>query len=66
MIQFDKTQPVDIRPRYDFGGGVIFKRVSATCYKPINAFGEDAGPMVHCELVVYESTLDAQRSKQRE
>lgn len=65
VIQFDKTQPVEIRPRYDFGGGVIFKRVSATCYKPINAFGEDTGPMVRAELVVYEPTLEAQRRKQQ-
>lgn len=65
MINFDKTQPVEIRPRYDFGGGVIFRRVSATCYKPITVFGEDNGPMVTCENIVYESTLDAQRQKQR-
>lgn len=62
---FDKTQPVEIRPRYDFGGGVILQRVSATCYKPINVFGEPAGPMVRAELVVYESTLSAQLQRSK-
>lgn len=66
MIQFDKTQPVDIRPRYDFGGGRIFQRVSASCYKPINAFGEGIGPVVRCELVTYEPTLELQRTRQRQ
>ncbi len=63
MIHFDKTQPVDIRPRYDFGGGVILQRVSATCYKPVDIFGEPTGPMVRAEHVVYESTLEAQKSR---
>lgn len=65
MIQFDKTQPVEIRPRYDFGGGVILQRLTATTYQPITPFGEPAGEPVRAELVVYEATLDAQRNKQR-
>jgi hypothetical protein len=58
VIQFDKTQPVEIRPRYDFGGGVILQRVSAIRYTNVLT-----GEEYRAEHVVYESTLETQKSR---
>jgi hypothetical protein len=60
VIQFDRTQPVEIRPVYDFGRGVILQRLSATSYKHVLT-----GELMRAEVVVYEPTLAAQLTNSR-
>lgn len=55
---------VDNRPRLDFGGGRYLRHVMDLSYEEITLDGQHVA-YVKAEDVIYESTLEAEFSKQR-
>jgi hypothetical protein len=64
MIQFDKTQPVNINPRYAFGGGVILRHITGDSWEQVD-FGGTHIAYVKAESVDYAPTLAEQFIKGR-